>query len=81
MRTYRSNSPEAEEALRGIIARRNATNENALRVADEMIAGVRATGDMFVAAQVAKFDRVTLEPSKIRIAPSTSATAPSCSRG
>jgi histidinol dehydrogenase len=69
MRTYRSNSPEAEEALRGIIARRNATNENALRVADEMIAGVRATGDMFVAAQVAKFDRVTLEPSKIRIAP------------
>lgn len=69
MRTYRFNSPEAEEALRGIIARRNATNENALRVADEMIAGVRATGDMFVAAQVAKFDRVTLEPSKIRIAP------------
>jgi histidinol dehydrogenase len=69
MRTYTSNSPEAEEALRGIIARRNATNENALRVADEMIAGVRATGDMYVAAQVSKFDRVTLEPSKIRIAP------------
>ncbi len=69
MRTYRSSSPEAEEALRGIIARRNATNENALRVADEMIAGVRATGDMYVAAQVAKFDRVTIEPSKIKIAP------------
>jgi histidinol dehydrogenase len=69
MRTFKSNSPEAEEALRGIIARRAATNENALRVADEMIAGVRATGDMYVAAQVSKFDRVTLEPSKIRIAP------------
>jgi histidinol dehydrogenase len=69
MRVYRSNSPEAEEALRGIIARRNATNENALRVADEMIAGVRATGDMYVAAQVAKFDRVNLLPSKVKIAP------------
>ena len=69
MRIYRSSSPEAEEALRGIIARRNATNENALRVADEMIAGVRATGDMYVAAQIAKFDRVTIEPSKIKIAP------------
>jgi histidinol dehydrogenase len=69
MRIYRSSSPEAEEALRGIIARRSATNENALRVADEMIAGVRATGDMYVAAQIAKFDRVNLEPSKVRIAP------------
>lgn len=69
MRVYRSSSPEAEEALRGILARRSATNENALRVADEMIAGVRATGDMYVAAQVAKFDRVNIEPSKIRIAP------------
>ncbi len=69
MRLYRSNSPEAEEALRGIIARRNATNENALRVADEMIAGVRATGDLYVAAQIAKFDRITIEPSKVRIAP------------
>ncbi|HEY2090290.1 MAG TPA: histidinol dehydrogenase [Thermoanaerobaculia bacterium] len=69
MRLYRSNSPEAEEALRGIIARRSATNENALRVADEMIAGVRATGDLYVAAQIAKFDRVSLEPSKVRIAP------------
>jgi histidinol dehydrogenase len=69
MRLYRSSSPEAEAALRGIIARRSATNENALRVADEMIAGVRATGDLYVAAQVAKFDRVNLEPSKVRIAP------------
>ena len=74
MRIYRSNTPEGEEALRGIIARRNATNENALRVADEMIAGVRATGDMYVAAQVAKFDRVNFEPSKVKIVclPSTS---------
>lgn len=68
MRIYKSSSPEAEEALRGIIARRNATNENALRVADEMIDGVRATGDMYVAAQIAKFDRANIEPSKIKIA-------------
>ncbi|HUJ13335.1 MAG TPA: histidinol dehydrogenase [Thermoanaerobaculia bacterium] len=39
----------------------------AFRVADEMIEGVRARGDAFVREQIAKFDRVTI--ADIRIAP------------
>jgi len=41
----------------------------ALQVADEMIAGVRARGDAFVAEQIARFDGVTLSPNEIAIAP------------
>src|SRR5215210_2384168 len=63
----RASSPEAEAALREIESRRNAANENAFRVADEMIAGVRARGDAFVAEQIARFDRVDVSP--ILIAP------------
>src|SRR5262249_45439837 len=33
----------------------------ALRVADEAIAGVRERGDEFVREQIAKFDRITIE--------------------
>jgi histidinol dehydrogenase len=62
-------SPEAEAALRALEARRNESNENAFRVADEMIAGVRAGGDAFVAEQIARFDRVSLAPEDIRIEP------------
>ncbi|HET8796412.1 MAG TPA: histidinol dehydrogenase [Thermoanaerobaculia bacterium] len=62
-------SPEAEAALREIESRRRAANENAFRVADEMIAGVRARGDEYVAEQIAKFDGVTIAPEAIRIAP------------
>src|SRR5437763_2935437 len=40
-----------------------------LAVADEMIAGVRARGDAYVAEQIARFDGVTLAPDEIRIAP------------
>jgi histidinol dehydrogenase len=69
MRIFTANTPESDAALAAIIDRRNATNENALRVADEMIAGVRARGDAYVAEVVAKFDGVTLEPDAIRIAP------------
>jgi len=69
MRLYKTNSPEAAAALRDIIDRRNASNDNALRVADEMIAGVRARGDAYVAEQIAKFDRVTIAPADIAIAP------------
>jgi histidinol dehydrogenase len=65
----KASSPEAAAALRALEARRNASNENALRVADEMIAGVRARGDAYVAEQIAKFDRVTLAPGEIKIAP------------
>ena len=38
-------------------------------VADEMIAGVRARGDAFVAEQIERFDRVRLAPDAIRIVP------------
>lgn len=62
-------SPEAEAALRALEARRNAANEEAFRVADAMIAGVRERGDAFAAEQIARFDRVTLAPSEIRITP------------
>jgi histidinol dehydrogenase len=41
----------------------------ALQVADEMIEGVRARGDAFVAEQIARFDGVTLAPNEIAIAP------------
>ncbi|HJQ38693.1 MAG TPA: histidinol dehydrogenase [Thermoanaerobaculia bacterium] len=38
-------------------------------VADEMIAGVRARGDAYVAEQIARFDRVSIAPSEIRMTP------------
>src|ERR1051325_10065889 len=41
----------------------------ALAVADEMIAGVRARGDAYVAGQIARFDGVELAPDAIKIAP------------
>src|SRR5437764_15189769 len=44
-------------------------NNEALVVADEMIAGVRARGDAYVAAQIATFDRVQLAPGAIKISP------------
>jgi histidinol dehydrogenase len=69
MRVFTTNTPESDAALRGILERRSSTNENALRIADEMIAGVRARGDDYVAEVVAKFDGVTMEPDAIRIAP------------
>src|SRR5687767_6274103 len=62
-------SPEAEAALRALEARRNAANENAFRVADEMIAGVRARGDDYVTEQIERFDRVQLAPEEILVAP------------
>lgn len=61
------NSPEAESALRALLARRNESNQDALRVADAMIAGVRERGDAYVREQIARFDGV--EVDAIRIAP------------
>ncbi len=62
-----ADSPEAEAALRAIEARRKASDDEALRVADEAIAGVRARGDAFVREQIAKFDKREIED--ILIAP------------
>lgn len=61
----KASSPEAEAALRELEARRRDANENAFRVADEMIAGVRARGDAYVAEQVEKFDGVKVDPIRI----------------
>lgn len=57
MKSFRTSSPEAAA--------------EALRVADEMIAGVRARGDAYVAEQIARFDHVSLAPDEIKIAPRT----------
>ena len=59
--TYRIASPEAEAALLEIEERRARASEEAFRVAGEVIAGVRAEGDRFVAGQIERFDRVRLE--------------------
>jgi len=69
MRVYKANSPEGALAMREILERRNAANESALRVAEAIIAGVRAGGDAFVAEQIAKFDKVTIAADTIRTAP------------
>jgi histidinol dehydrogenase len=45
------------------------TPNEVLLVADEMIAGVRAGGDAYVAEQIARFDGVTIAPGDIKIAP------------
>ena len=70
----KASSPEAAAALLQLEGRRRTANDEALRVADEMIEGVRTRGDAFVAEQIARFDRVTVSP--IRIAPRTVAIDP-----
>ncbi len=57
----KADSPEAEAALRAIEARRKQSEAEALRVADEAIAGVRTRGDAYVREQIARFDRVAIE--------------------
>lgn len=47
--------------LAALEARRTASNDDAMRVAGEMIAGVRARGDAFVREQIERFDGVTLD--------------------
>lgn len=69
MTWFRATSPEAAAALRELELRRTAAGNEAFRVADEMIAGVRSRGDAFVAEQLERFDRVTIAPDAIRIEP------------
>src|SRR3954454_6890576 len=52
---------DVETAIRELEARRGAANENAMRVAGGMIAGVRARGDAFGREQVQRFDGVTID--------------------
>jgi len=67
MNSLEAASPEAETSLMEIEARRGRAGEDALRVADEMIAGVRAEGDPFVARQIERFDGVSMAPQDILI--------------
>ncbi len=69
---FKAGTEEAEGALTAIEARSAAASDQAFRVADEMIAGVRSRGDAFVAEQIARFDGVTLDPSTIAIEPAIS---------
>lgn len=69
MRIYKADTPEAEQALNDVEARRGESNDNALRVADAAIAGVRERGDAYVAEQIEKFDKVSIAPGEIKVAP------------
>lgn len=69
MPSLRVPSPEADAALRALEERRNTANEEAFRVADTMIAGIRTRGDAFAAEQIARFDRIEIAPGEIRIVP------------
>ena len=53
------------EFLKMLEDRRAAASVNAFRVADEVIAGVRAGGDAFVAGQIARFDGVDIAADEI----------------
>jgi histidinol dehydrogenase len=63
----KADSPEAEAALHAIEMRRNASEAEALRVADDAIECVRVGGDTFVRQQIARFDGVAIQD--ILIAP------------
>ena len=69
MSTYRVNTPEAEAALRELEERRNRSLDQALKVADDAIAGVRTRGDAYVAEQIERFDKRTIAAKDIKIAP------------
>jgi histidinol dehydrogenase len=69
MSQFRIPSPDADAALDALVARRRDNEGNAVRVADEMIAGVRAEGDRYVATQIARFDRMSIPAGEICVAP------------
>jgi histidinol dehydrogenase len=69
MPSLKAPSPEADAALRALEARRNDATDEAFRVADAMIAGIRARGDAFAAEQIARFDRVAIAPADVLIVP------------
>jgi histidinol dehydrogenase len=69
MHAVKATSPEAAAILRELDARRRADTANAMRVADEQIAGVRKHGDAFVAEQIKRFDKVDIAPEEIAIEP------------
>ena len=72
----KASSPEAEAALREILAKREESTAEAQRVAAAAIAGVRERGDAYVAEQIARFDKVTIAPEAIKVAPRRVTTDP-----
>ena len=54
-----------ETLIRNLEARRTVANEHALRVADEMIRGVRDRGDAYVSEQIERFDKVRVPAEEI----------------
>lgn len=62
MNLLKATSPEAEAALRELEERRRTANDEAFRVADAAIAGVRTRGDAFVQEQIERFDGVQVAP-------------------
>lgn len=58
-------SVAGQRALEEIERRRDVSVAQALMVADDAIAGVRARGDAFVSEQIARFDHVTVDPIRI----------------
>ena len=74
MQVFKADSPEAEAALRALEERRTRSETEALRVADDAIAGVRARGDAYVREQILRFDDlefddILIEPRDVTIDP------------
>jgi histidinol dehydrogenase len=61
MPLLRADTSEADAAIRAIEARRQESAAEALRVADDAIAGVGARGDAFVREQIARYDGVAID--------------------
>jgi histidinol dehydrogenase len=58
-------SPDAVTILAALEERRGEASDDAMRVAGEVIAGVRSGGDRYAARQIETFDRVKLDPNDI----------------
>jgi histidinol dehydrogenase len=62
-------SSEAQQILATLEERRREASQQAMEVANEMIAGVRAIGDVYVAKQIERFDKVKIAPDEIATSP------------
>ncbi|MGZ8853404.1 MAG: histidinol dehydrogenase, partial [Thermoanaerobaculia bacterium] len=65
MRIVALDSPDAETILAELEERRREASDEAMRVAGEVIAGVRSGGDKYVAQQIERFDRLKLDPNDV----------------
>lgn len=65
MRIVPLDSTEAAEILTSLELRRQEASAQAGKVAAEVIAGVRSGGDVYVAQQIERYDKVKIDPSEI----------------